>query len=151
MSASYIVKTDDDEVGEDNGEINVTLVSEIEFPVNYTVSPNTYSARVSITDNDGGVVIPTPEISITADVTAIVEGDSAKFYLTATVEEDEKEFYKTAPEGLLLPYDVFISSTGGTNFISGTIPTKIEIQAGENETNFEIATENDAQTESNGT
>ena len=150
-SATYIVKTDDDEVGEDNGEISVTLVSEIEFPVNYTVSPTTYSTQVSITDNDGGVVIPTPDISISADVTAIVEGDSAKFYLTATVEEDEKEFYKTAPEGLLIPYDVIISSTGGTNFISGSIPTKIKIQAGENETNFEIATEDDAQTESNGT
>ena len=82
LSATYIVKTNDDEVGEDDGKIDVTLVSEVEFPVSYTVSPIAYFAQVSITDNDGGVVITTPNISVSADVTAIVEGDNAKFYFT---------------------------------------------------------------------
>ena len=144
MSTTYVVKTDDDEVGEADGKITVSLRDDIVIPVNYTISPSELSAEVAVTDNDGGltVSVSTRVAAIdgrnTAEISAIVEGDSAKFYIESSA------VLKTS-------LDIDISVTGGSNFLVGTAPSEVTIPAGENEVILELATDDDSQVESSET
>ena len=131
-------------VGEADGKITVSLRDDIVIPVNYTVSPRELSAEVAVTDNDGGltVSVSTRVAAIdgrnTAAISAIVEGDTAKFYIESSA------VLKTS-----LVID--ISVTGGSNFIVETAPTEVTIPAGENEVILELATDDDSQVESSET
>ena len=136
QSATYLVGTEDDQVGEADGEISVTVQDEIVFPVSYTVSSRDHTAIVDVTDNDGGV--PVPVISISSVESTIVEGDTAKFDLESTVANSEE-------------IEVELLVTGDTDFIDGDEPKSILIPAGQTEVTFEFDTDDDNTEESNGT
>ena len=136
QSATYLVGTHDDQVGEADGTISVTLDPEIVFPVSYTVSSRDHTAMVDVTDNDGGV--PVPVISISSVESTIVEGDTAKFDLVSSVTQST-----------LIEVELLVS--GDTSFISGDEPKSVIIPAGESGVELDVATDDDNTEESNGT
>ena len=137
MSATYIVYTDDDSIGEIEGEILVTLRDDLVSPANYTVASTAFFDRVIVDDNDGGA--SAPSISISEAVSHIIEGNNAKFYFTSS------DVVSTALE-------VSISvSQGSGNFLVGTTPENVTFNAGENQVILDLTTEDDRNAETNGT
>ena len=137
LSAPFLVKTIGDSVPESDGEIQVILQDDIVLPVNYTVSSSNHTAMVTINDNQGGS--PIPEISISAGVSPIVEGDTAKFYM-----ETSRTFSTSLQVGITV-------SQGTGNFLTEKVPPdEITFTPQKDEVILELATDDDSDTESNG-
>ena len=129
------IDTNDDLISEPDGVITVSLVVDDTTPATYTITPVSanQSAQVTVIDDE-----PVPEFGIAGATAAVLEPDVARFRLWATPASSD-------------PVTVRINVTQTGNVLSGTAgETTTIMPAGERQTYFEIATENDDVAEDNG-
>ena len=129
-SAMLMVSTEDDSMNEADGRITAALAP----GTGYTVAtPPAHRAMVAVSDDD------TPEVSITAVTSPVTEGVEAQFIVSAS----------TASAGALT-VNVSVDE-GSSDFISGTAPRTVTINAGQMSTLLRVATEDDSTDEPGGT
>ena len=130
-TATLTVATNNDNIDEPNGSIT----AQVQGGTGYTVgSPS--SATVNVNDNDTSPP-GTPSVSISANPTTITEGGTTTVTVTAS----------TAPSTAI---NVSVNVTQNGNFISGSPPSSVTINANQTTATFTINTVNDNTDEPNG-
>ena len=129
------ISTEDDRTNEPDATITITILGDDNTTPTYAISPviANQSAKVTVIDDD-----PLPEFGIAGTTGAKLEPDAARFRLWTTTAASD-------------PVSVRINVTQTGNVLSSLAGEITAIMpAGERQTYFEIATEDDEIAESNG-
>ena len=122
-TVDLILNIDDDDVDEENGEIQVTLLRGEDYLV--TPEPD-HTAAIEVTDNDDP-----PIISLSAVPESLIEGESSVIEILAT---------RVAAEDLEIQVDI---EDIGHKFTKGRLSRNILLVAGTTSTSFELQTNDD--------
>ena len=134
-TATLTVMTEDDSTDEANGTITATVTAGAGY---MAAGGGGNTASVTVQDNDVAPVTPDPAITIAAVSPSVTEGAAATFTLTAT----------PAPASNLT---VMVTVTEAGDFIDGTVPTSVTINAAATTAALTVPTTDDSTAEANGT